>query len=125
MSTVDIALDKTTHDIIVSNNDFLVVKDVDKVGQKLKQRLLFYQGEWFLDTTVGIPYFQEIFVKNPNIPDIESIFKVEIVETEDVNQLLAFDSTFANDVRDYNITFTVDTPFGTVEFGETIFIGGL
>lgn len=125
MSTVDIALDKTTHDIIVSNNDFLVVKDVDKVGQKLKQRLLFYQGEWFLDTTVGIPYFQEVFVKNPNIPDIESIFKVEIVETEDVNQLLAFDSTFANDVRDYNITFTVDTPFGTVEFGETIFIGGL
>jgi len=125
MSTIDIALDKTTHDIIVSNNDFLVVKDVDKVGQKLKQRLLFYQGEWFLDTTVGIPYFQEVFVKNPNIPDIESIFKVEIVETEDVNQLLAFDSTFANDVRDYNITFTVDTPFGTVEFGETIFIGGL
>ena len=123
MSTIDLALDKNTHDLLFLKNDFLIVKDIDKVAQSLKQRLSFYQGEWFLDTTVGIPYFEEIFVKNPNIPDIESIYKVEIVETEDVNEILEFNSSFTNDIRTYDLTFSVNTVFGDLEFSESIFIG--
>jgi len=123
MSTIDLALDKTTHDLVFKNNDLALVRDADKLVQKLKQRLLFFQGDWFLDTSAGLPYFSDIFVKQPNINDVDSIFKVEIVETEDVQELLSFTSSFENDVRKYSLKFSVGSPFGIIEFEQSIFVG--
>ena len=73
---MQLALDKTagsTWDLITVEGQLVTVSGSDYIAQKTKQILLLVKGEWFLDTTIGIPYFQSILIKNPDIPLIESI----------------------------------------------------
>jgi hypothetical protein len=73
---MQLALDKTagnTWDLITVEGQLVTISGSDYIAQKAKQILLLVKGEWFLDTTIGIPYFQSILVKNPDIPLIESI----------------------------------------------------
>lgn len=57
---------------------------VTYVVQRLRQRLRFFLGEWFLDQRLGIPYFQRVFVSNPDIPLITSLFRRTILRTTGV-----------------------------------------
>ena len=54
----------------VFKNGALTKEDVtqpftENVGQRLRLRLLTFEGEWFLDTTYGVPYFQRILGRKP------------------------------------------------------------
>ena len=63
------------NDIFVKNGNFVFVDDAAEVLQNVRSRLLFYMGEWFLDNTLGVPYFQEILTKPANLSNVESIIK--------------------------------------------------
>ncbi len=118
---IDLALNKTTHDMLYAGNDMLVVDTLDAVIQNLKQRLSFYLREWFLDTTEGINYYDDILVKNPNIPSIESIFKAKIFDTTYVTELLEFQGVYTVTPRNYSVTFKAQTIFGIAELSQSIF----
>lgn len=64
------------------------------VLQDLFIRLRFFYGEWFLDPTQGLPYFQYVFVNNPDLRLIESIFRRVILGTPGVATLETFSLTF-------------------------------
>lgn len=55
---------------------------VGKVGivQGVSNRLKSFKGEWFLDLDAGMPYFQDIFVKAPNLNAIRQVFVEEILK---------------------------------------------
>lgn len=109
---IDLKLDTTTHDLVIEKGDLSLVKAGNEVAQNLKERLLFILGEWFLDTTVGIPYFESIWIKNPNPDLVDDIFKSAIQETDDVIELLEFSSSFDTQQRKYSVSFKVNTTFG-------------
>lgn len=111
----DIKLSGTTHDVVVENYDLQLVSETERVSQHLKIRLLFFLGEWYLDTEIGVPYFQDILVKSPDIPNVESILINEILDTPDVLELLSFDSFYDTAQRQYSATFQVNTIFGQSE----------
>lgn len=59
---------------------------------KLRNRFLFFRGEWFLDKREGVPYFELILIKNPNVSVIKRVFQEVIfsagpglVDTADVD----------------------------------------
>jgi hypothetical protein len=109
---IDIALDKDTHDIYYFQNDIHVVNNIDNVEQHIKIKLLFYLQEWFLDTVAGLPFYTDILIKNPNIPNIDNIIKSKILDTPNVQEILEFDSIFNNSTRKYDVTFKVRTDYG-------------
>lgn len=92
-------------DIAINDNDLSLVDGGDEVKQRLTQRLRTFLGEWFLDTSLGVPYYEEVLVKSPNGRLAEAAIKAEIRATPGVLDLLAF-------------TFDVDkaTRKGTIEF---------
>lgn len=51
------------------------------VAQHLRIRLQFFFGEWFLNTREGLPYFERVLVKSPNLGAIAGIFRRVILET--------------------------------------------
>lgn len=69
----DLTMDFSTNDIVIENGDMSLVDGVDAIEQDLQQQLQVWLGEWFLDTTIGIPYRQQILVKNPNLDIVQAI----------------------------------------------------
>ncbi len=118
---INLALDKDTNDLVIENFNLQLVENLDQVEQSLKNRLLTFLQEWFLDTTAGLPFYDDILIKNPNIPDIENIIKAKIIDTPKVIELVEFNSNFDNAARSYSVTFKAKTEFGIVELTVSLF----
>jgi len=116
----DIKLGLTSHDIAIEDNTFSFVEGADRVGQQIKIRILWFLGEWFLDTNRGVPWFEEIFVKNPDIAEIEAQLKVEIATVPNVKEITQWSSDLDVKTRTYTVRSRVDTEFGPITIEETI-----
>ena len=117
---LDIGVGLISHDLETQNRDLYIVDRRDRVRQHLRIRLWFFLGEWYLNTGVGVPFFEEIFVKAPNIPRIENILKVVILETPDVTELLKFVVDYSAQQRTFDLDFRANTTFGEIEFSESL-----
>lgn len=117
---MDLALDNANGDLIIDNADLVFVRDIDAVAQFLKQKLRTFQSEWFLDESVGIPYFDQIFVKNPRSVTYDSIFKEAILSTAGVVELVSYNAVLSGDTRTLNLTFQARTRDGLIDFSEII-----
>jgi hypothetical protein len=88
------------HDLhLDANKNLVLVYDSEAVSQLAKQRLLTYLGEWFLDITVGVPWFQQIFVRPFRGSISEALIKRHILNTRGVRELVAFDMQINNFTR--------------------------
>ena len=81
----DLRLDPITHDISLSKTaDMILIDGAERVRQQIKVTLLTFFGEWFLDTTFGVPYLEYILIKNPSRANIENILRQKIMDVPDV-----------------------------------------
>lgn len=108
------------HDLQLVNYDLFLVKGQDLMKQRLVQSLKFFLGEWYLDETAGVPYFQEILKKAPDRVIVESAFKAAIMKTPGVIELTVFNITYDNPIRNVYISFKVKTVYGQVSIEETL-----
>lgn len=94
------------------------------VLQDLFIRLRFFYGEWFLDPTQGLPYFKYVFVNNPDLRLIESIFRRVILGTAGIASLDSFSLTFDRTQRKLSPVFfgrlTSGAKFTSSDFGPFI-----
>ena len=109
-------------DLDVSGSDIQFVEKIHMVRQNLSIRLKFFLGEWFLNITIGVPYFQSILVKNPNEVAIISFFKKTILQTNNINKFIQTPvlEIISKEDREFKITFSVDTDYGLLDFEEVI-----
>jgi hypothetical protein len=121
---ISLALDKLTNDIYFEKGELQLIKDVQndpkQIEQNLKTRLLFFREEWFLDTSVGLPYFSDIMVKTPNIPNISAIIKSEILKVTGVKSIEMFDLFYDIPKRKLTVNFTVSTIYGSATLTENL-----
>lgn len=116
----DIALDSTTGDLLLKNFDLQLIDGRDQIAQNLAIRLRFILGEWFLDVTAGVPYYDDFFIKAPNQIRIESILKEEILNTPGIDKILSFSSNFDAHRRTYSVSFSVDTLQGEITLTQEL-----
>lgn len=104
----DLKLDPETHDLKLESGDFkLTLTESESLQQRLKIKLLTFQGEFYLNTQLGVPWFQRIFTKQISKETVDSILKVQIVSEPEVESLINFSSTIDNLNRVYSLNFTV------------------
>ena len=84
----------------------------ENLAQRLKIKLLTFFGEWFLDGTIGIDYFGQIFGKNRSKQSVDAIFQAEILKEKEVLQITSFNSTLNQQTRVYSLVFEVKTRDG-------------
>jgi len=107
-----IALD-SNNDMFADNGAIRRVVGGAQVVQHVRSRLLTYYGEWFLDTTAGVPYFEEVFIKPANLANVESLIKQTILQTEGVATLDSFELIFESNTRKLEVIFSATTDDGT------------
>lgn len=113
------------HDLVIMNNDLVLIdKDSSQgVKQRIKQNLLWFRGEWFLNTIGGVPYFEYFFIKNPNREIIETILKETILSVDKVKEFTKFSLDFETLTRKLIFDFSVKLNNNeTINFNESLVI---
>lgn len=96
------------HDILFENKDFQVTKTEDEsLAQRLTVKLRTFMGDWFLDSSVGIPYIESILGKNRSLIAIQAIFQNAIASEEEVLQLISLTTDLDKVNRILTVTFKV------------------
>jgi hypothetical protein len=76
-----------------------VVRDTEAVGQHVRQRLMTYLGEWFLDREAGVPWVRDIVGHGYDPVLAESVLKAEILDTDGVIDINSFSVRFDSSTR--------------------------
>lgn len=85
------------------------------VAQAIKTRLKLLKGEWWENTSEGLPLFEQIIGANGSQDDlylVDSIIKERIIGTENVKSIESFKSEYIN--RTYTFSCVVNSKFGEV-----------
>jgi hypothetical protein len=126
---MDLSLDLITKDLQVINGDLVLTSDIDINGtnpilQDILQKMRMFLGEWFLDNTKGVPWFQQIFIKNPDMSKIEAIFIELILSTSGVDSLMDYSFVSDKATRRFEVSFLAQTTRGIVDYSGTISYNG-
>ena len=108
------ALDKETGDIVTSGDQFLYEKE--DVAQTIVTRLKLFYGEYFRNIQEGTPWTQVILAKGSSLQAKNTYIRQRIRETEEVEDILRYESDYDIDKREYTITnLQVLTSFGLTD----------
>lgn len=91
---------------------------VEYTTQKIEKKLNLVLGEWYLNTTLGIPYIAQknndrddntknFFVKNPNIPFINNTFILNLNEISTIEEVISLVSILDTNLRKFTVNFEV------------------
>lgn len=112
---IDLYMDPVIRDIVVEDFDLRVTEtNVEWVSQTIESRLRTFMGEWFLNRDLGIPYFDSVFVKAPDMDQINGLFLTEINDVNGIEEILSFNTVFDTSVRKLTVTFTVQVQSETI-----------
>ena len=81
----------------------------ESVRQAIRIRLLWFFSEWRFAPDIGIPYFEEVFVKNPNMNRIRAHIRREVLSVRDVRDIRSLRIDLNASTRNAVVSFTAVT----------------
>ncbi len=108
----DIMTDPDTGDLILSGGDLVIVANIAAIRQEAEIRMRFMLGEWFLDTSQGVPHLQTILVKSPDLAAIEGVLKNAILETAGIDEITKLTLTYDAGERTLSVVWSAKTNLG-------------
>ncbi len=102
----DILLDRDGDIKLTEDGDILLVTSP---VQEVLIKLRWYLAEWVFDPEKGIPWFESILIKNPDIEGIKKRLTREILEADDVLEVTSMDIRVWPDSRKALISFRFRT----------------
>ena len=119
--TTDLKL-SSTHDLLLKDGKLLLTEGASQRAQQIKIALLTFLGEWEFDTSIGIPYLEQILVKTPNKFRVEAILRKKILAVQGVRRITAFGLDINRINRSLSMHFVAETDEGKVE--DNVMIDG-
>lgn len=106
------------HDLHLTASQLVLLSDADALAQRIKTNLATYRGEFWLNREIGVPYFQSVLGKSPDLELIRTIFRAQILQVSGVVSLDALDLSLDNTTRVLSVTFKATGSLGEVAQGE-------
>jgi len=119
-----LALDTTTGDLRLGGGRLVLAEGVEAVAQRLRCRLKLQRGEWFADTSIGVPWIDAILGQRGNERTAEAILRTAIATCPGVATLETFVFTHDPATRRSVAVFLVRTTDGAtlrVTAGDEVF----
>ena len=86
--------------------------DLPGIKQQVTLRIGFFKGEWFLDEERGVPWYEEIIVKNPNLIRIREIFRDASLSVTGIREVTFMELLFSAYIRTLSVNFRASTDLG-------------
>ena len=119
----DLLIDVATGDLDLSTNDAQLVTGSDEIAQHLRIRLKFFLGEWFLDTRLGVPYYQEILKKGAKLTVVQEVLRVVILSTPGIIEILSFSFDLVSVTRSLSLDLRAKiTGDEVLDFNEELIV---
>ena len=89
------------------------------IVQAVTIALEFFQGEWFLDTSQGLPFFQSILVKSPDVNLITGFFRAEILAVPGIASLTSLALTYDRQARSLQVVWQAVSSLSGLTIGAS------
>lgn len=123
----DLLIDEVTGDIDITNGELTLTDDkrqfvvgvnsMQATMQRLRQKLRFFFAEWFLDKSKGVPYLEQILLKNPNPSMVEAIYVSQISDDKAVREIEELNLNVEN--RNLSLEFRARCDDGVINFSDS------
>ena len=114
MTALILKNDKGTNDLAIENNNFVLQSGLESLPQKIREKLLLFRGEWFLNETIGLPFFQQI-AGQKQIPFPVRKFFIDIIKSIDgVIDISSFKMNVNRQKRTLEVSFIVKASEGVL-----------
>jgi hypothetical protein len=109
-------MDPETDDLYVSptGSSRLTSSLREETAQRLSQNLRWFLGEWVLNRLKGVPFFRDVFVKDPNLTTVQGVFARVIQDDPGVGNLDQITVTLDAGTRQATVTFSATLVDGSV-----------
>ena len=112
-------------DVLMSNGDLVLTADADSRGanpvlQDLLFRLRTFSGECFVNTSLGVPWYQQLIGQTGNPGIIDAVLQNVVLATPGVLQLTEWSSSFDRARRILSISFAALTTSGQVVYSAPV-----
>lgn len=112
-------------DLLLAGGDLVLTNDADARGQNcvlqdLTFRLRTFAGECFVNTTLGVPWYQQLLgpYGKPSLTD--AVLQNVVLSTPGVLQLTDWSTTTDRVRRVVHVTFRAVTASGQVDYRDTV-----
>jgi len=103
----DIALD--------SRGNLSFIDELQSLAKRVGQKLKLIKGEWVLDLTEGLPYFETKFNMNGSVDNAMLVINKAVLEFREVTAIKASSGFVDRATRIFTYSMVVDTIYGEME----------
>jgi hypothetical protein len=110
-------------DIVIENSDFIFVEDSEVLKQQLEINVNLVAGDWFLDLTEGIGYFnkEDKLLGNTALTvGKETEIRAAVTKVKGVEQIISFDYDIDRASNNLIISIVALSEFGEIPIETTI-----
>lgn len=109
------------HDLALDEGGRFVLLDgvtgevsTEDLAQSIRTRLLHFRGENYLDSRTGVPWFQSILIKAPNLVRTRAAIRNTIASVPGISSVPVVDLSLDRTTRTLTISFEAVTRTGAV-----------
>jgi hypothetical protein len=103
------------HDLRITNGTLVFTQVLEEeVAQRIKTRLLFFKGEWFLDRREGLPWFDKVLGQKPDTDVVREAVARVLRGVQGVALVRSVDATFSGVNRALSVDFSCLLEDGSV-----------
>lgn len=107
----------TTGELLLSGGNLATLAPSgDSIVQAARSYLRTFLGEWFLDDAdspqIGVPYFDQVLVKNPDPNTLRSVFRKALLDVPGIATVVSIDMKLVTATRQLLVDWRATTDTG-------------
>jgi hypothetical protein len=108
------------YDLVIQTNEFVPISGREAITQHLAVRFGIFFAEFRYDTSVGVPYYQDILVKNPSFVVVQERLRQTILLTPGIIDLIDFFFDLVESERSASLRFRAQSTEGIIDFNQDV-----